>query len=189
MSVVATAWRLGVLGAVAAAALAGVDAFTHARIEANEHRVTLRPLVDVTGDARVANLRGPSVPPLTICSASGTPLYRVFVHTASGYSGGIRLLIGLDAANRLTGVRAVSHRETTGIGDAIDTARSSWILRFNGLSADDVALTADGGRIDAISGASVTSRAVVESVRGALAVASSDAAGAPARNCSGVIDE
>jgi electron transport complex protein RnfG len=66
----------------------------------------------------------------------------------------------------LTGVRAVSHRETTGIGDAIDTARSSWILRFNGLSADDVALTADGGRIDAISGASVTSRAVVESVRG-----------------------
>ena len=87
LSVAATAWRLGLLGAVAAAALAGVDAVTRARIEANEHRVTLRPLVDVTGDARVANLRGPSVPPLTICSASGTPLYSVFVHTASRIRG------------------------------------------------------------------------------------------------------
>ena len=185
MSVAATAWRLGLLGAVAAAALAGVDAFTRARIDANEQRVTLRPLVDVTGDARVSAMRGSSVPPLTICSASGTPLYRIFAHTASGYAGPIRLLIGLDAANRLTGVRAVSHRETTGIGDAIDTARSAWILRFNGLSADDAALTADGGRIDAISGASVTSRAVVEGVQDALA----DAAGAPALNCSDVIDE
>ena len=188
MSVAATAWRLGLLGAVAAAALASIDAFTRARIEANEHRVTLRPLVDVTGDARVANLRGPSVPPLTICSASGTPLYRVFVHTASGYAGPIRLLIGLDAANRLTGVRAVSHRETTGIGDAIDTAD-----RHEFCGSMDCQRTTGADRRRRTDRrdqrASVTSRAVVEGVRGALADASSDAANAAARNCSDVIDE
>ena len=79
----------------------------------------------------------------------------------------------------MTGVRAVSHRETTGIGDAIEHGRSAWILRFDGLVSGRCALTADGGRIDAITGASVTSRAVVEGVRDAVADASSDAATHP----------
>ena len=63
----------------------------------------------------------------------------------------------------------------TGIGDAIDADKSPWIHSFDGRSLADIALAADGGSIDVISGASVTSRAVVNGVHDALA----DAQGAP----------
>jgi electron transport complex protein RnfG len=97
----------------------------------------------------------------------------------------IQLLLGIDAAGTLTGVRVISHRETTGIGDAVDAAKSPWIRSFDGRSLRNVALTIDGGSIDAISGASVTSRAVVNGVRDAL----TDAAASPPQSCSNVVDE
>lgn len=185
MSIASAAWRLGLVGAVVAAALGGVDALTRARIEMNEQRVLLVPLVEVTGDARLADLRGGSTPPLTVCSASGAALYSVFGRSVRGYAGPIQLLIGVDAKHRLTGVRAISHRETAGIGDAIETRKSLWIHSFDRLRLADIALTADGGSIDAITGASVTSRAVINGVHDAVA----DATGAPPRNCSNVVDE
>jgi len=185
MSIAITAVRLGLLGAAVAAALAGIDTVTRAQIHANEQRETLRLLVDVTGDPRLASLRGPPLPPLTICSASGTPVHRVYARSARGYAGPIELLVGINATGVLSGVRVVSHRETAGIGDAIDAAKSSWIRSFDGISLADTALMIDGGAIDAISGASVTSRGVVNGVHDALA----DAAGAPSRNCTNVIDD
>jgi len=185
LNIAATAWRLGLAGAVVAAAIGGVDALTRARIQANEQRVRFVPLVEVTGDARLANLRGSATPPLTVCSASGAPLYRVFVRSTRGYAGPIELLIGVDAKNALTGVRAISHRETAGIGDAIDTRKSLWIHSFARRRLADVALIADGGSIDAISGASVTSRAVIEGVHDAL----EEVVGAPSQGCSNVVDE
>ncbi len=97
VSIASAAWRLGLVGAVVAAALGGVDALTRARIQANEQRVLLVPLVEVTGDARLADLRGGSTPPLTVCSASGAPLYSVFGRSVRGYAGPIQLLIGVDA--------------------------------------------------------------------------------------------
>lgn len=185
MSTASTAFRLGLLGVVVAAVLAGVDAMTRDRIQANERRGILQSLVDVTGDVRLAEMRGPSVPPLTICSTSGTPLYRIYERRARGYAGVIQLLLGIDAAGRLTGVRAISHRETPGIGDAIDAAKSPWIRSLDGKSLASAALTADGGAIDVISGASVSSRAVVAGVHDALA----EAAAASPPSCSSVVDE
>jgi Na+-translocating ferredoxin:NAD+ oxidoreductase subunit G len=185
VNIAATALRLGVLGAAVGAGLAGIDAMTHARIHANEQRGTLRTIVEVTGDMRLANLKGRSLPPLTICSTSDAPLYRVYARSARGYGGVIQLLLGIGPEGALTGVRVVSHRETAGIGDAIDAAKSSWIHSFDGITLADAALTADGGAIDAISGASVTSRGVVDGVHDALA----DAAGTPSGSCSNVIDE
>ena len=44
-----------------------------------------------------------------------------------GYNASINLLIGVSPAGAVTGVRAVRHRETTGLGDAIDAAKSDWI--------------------------------------------------------------
>ncbi len=185
MSVATTSFRLGILGVVVAVALAGLDAMTRDRIQANERRGILQSLVDVTGDERLAEMRGPSIPPLTICSASGKALYRVYGRSAQGYAGVIQLLLGINAAGTLTGVRVISHRETPGIGDAVDAAKSEWIHAFDGKALTSARLAADGGSIDAISGASVTSRAVVNGVHDALA----DATVAPLQSCSNVVDE
>ena len=104
----------------------------------------------------------------------GAPMATVFATVAPhGYNASIDLLIGVAPIGTVTGVRAVRHRETQGLGDAIDIAKSDWMLQF-----DSKALTApapelwaieqDEGEFDAISGATVTSRAVVAAVKSTL---------------------
>lgn len=90
-----------------------------------------------------------------------------------GYSGDIRLLVGISAEGTLTGVRVLNHRETPGLGDAIETRRSDWILQFGGLSLENPApsrwaVRKDGGQFDQFAGATITPRAVVKAVRRAL---------------------
>ncbi len=84
----------------------------------------------------------------------------------NGYSGSIRLVIGIYADETLAGVRVSDHKETPGLGDQIETRKSDWILQFEGLSLDnpDAArwqVRKDGGAFDAFTGATITPRAVV----------------------------
>ena len=103
-----------------------------------------------------------------------TPVAALFAVTArNGYSGPIRLLIGVRADGRITGVHALSHRETPGLGDRIDRSKSDWIDQFAGRSLADPAasgwrIARDGGDFDQMTGASVTSRAVVGAVNETL---------------------
>lgn len=90
-----------------------------------------------------------------------------------GYSGDIRLLIGIAPDGTLTGVRVLQHQETPGLGDRIELAKSDWVLGFDGRSlrnptAENWAISPDGGVFDAFSGASITPRAVVGAVYRAL---------------------
>lgn len=90
-----------------------------------------------------------------------------------GYSGDIRLVVGIRDDLSIAGVRVVAHRETPGLGDAIDLRKSGWILGFNDRSLDDPVATGwtvrkDGGEFDQFTGATVTPRAVVAATRRAL---------------------
>lgn len=90
-----------------------------------------------------------------------------------GYGGDIALLVGIDANGAVTGVRVVAHRETPGLGDYIDRARSAWIDRFSGkslLAPDPLRwkVNKDGGVFDARAGATITARAVVKAVKNTL---------------------
>jgi electron transport complex protein RnfG len=82
-----------------------------------------------------------------------------------GYSGDIRLLSGINLDGTLLGVRVISHNETPGLGDKIDTRKSSWIEQFKGLSLKNNTsfwrVKPDGGEFDAFTGATITPRAVV----------------------------
>lgn len=109
-----------------------------------------------------------------VLAERGAPMATVFATVAPhGYNAAIGLLIGVSPIGTVTGVRAVRHRETQGLGDAIETAKSDWMLQFDdkALTAPPAALWAirqDDGEFDAISGATVTSRAVVRAVRDTL---------------------
>ncbi|MFP5403396.1 MAG: electron transport complex subunit RsxG [Gammaproteobacteria bacterium] len=90
-----------------------------------------------------------------------------------GYSGAIHLLVGIDADGTVTGVRVTAHRETPGLGDYIDRAKSPWIDQFVGTSLLAPAprgwkVVKDGGTFDARAGATITPRAVVKAVHQAL---------------------
>ncbi|MEM8983151.1 MAG: RnfABCDGE type electron transport complex subunit G [Pseudomonadota bacterium] len=101
--------------------------------------------------------------------------------TSVGYAGAIDLVVGVDRELSVLGVRVLRHRETPGIGDFIDAQRTDWIRQFEQQSIDTGAyqtwrLTSDGGRFDAVSGATVTARAVVRGVRDALTLLAQSAA-------------
>ena len=90
-----------------------------------------------------------------------------------GYSGSIRLLVGIHADGRLTGVRVLAHKETPGLGDKIELAKSPWVLAFAGKSLADPdeagwGVKKDQGVFDQFAGATITPRAVVKAVHHAL---------------------
>lgn len=94
--------------------------------------------------------------------------------TNEGYGGRIQLLIALDRARQIIGVRATDHKETPGLGDQIELKHSGWILEFNQLKYSDIedaawAVKKDGGRFDIFTGATITPRAVVDALRDTLA--------------------
>lgn len=95
------------------------------------------------------------------------------VTAPDGYSGAIHLLVGIFADGRLAGVRVLGHRETPGLGDKIELAKSDWVRSFEGKSLsnpgeDGWAVKKDRGDFDQFAGATITPRAVVKAVHGAL---------------------
>lgn len=102
------------------------------------------------------------------------PVAALFVVMApDGFSGPIRLLIGIDEQGIVTATRVLQHSETPGLGDFIDSSKSDWIGQFErkSLSAPDLTLWSlgrDGGAFDQVTGASITSRAVVKAVKATL---------------------
>ncbi|WP_166264931.1 electron transport complex subunit RsxG [Marinobacter caseinilyticus] len=95
------------------------------------------------------------------------------VMAPDGYSGNIRLLVGIGHDTQVLGVRVTSHRETPGLGDKIELRKSSWVRTFDGRSLGDPApeqwtVAKNGGAFDQFTGATITPRAVVKAVKKAL---------------------
>lgn len=93
--------------------------------------------------------------------------------TFRGYAGEIKLVLGIYANGEIAGVRVISHTETPGLGDKIQTNKSDWIETFAKRSyaqADDKRweVKRNGGDFDAFTGATITPRAVVLAVKDAL---------------------
>lgn len=97
----------------------------------------------------------------------------VYQVIGKGYAGEITAVMGLDRAGHITAVRVVSHRETPGLGDKIEPAKSPWITSFIGMGLDHPDekgwhVRKDGGEFDQFSGATITPRALVAAVKGGL---------------------
>ena len=187
-SAVLTAVAVAVVAAAAAYLVATAYDFSHGRIEANERaRVVARlnsvlapdlrnrDLTTTRITATDAALLGVDEPiDVFVLTENGAPVATVFATVAPhGYNASISLLVGVSPVATLTGVRAVRHRETTGLGDAIEAAKSDWIRQFDGKSlampARELwAVDQDEGEFDSIAGATVTSRTVVSAVENTL---------------------
>ncbi len=182
----------GVLLAVTAllgtALMVAVNLHSQPYIEKNEHDVLLKTLNSVLLENSYDNnivedtilLNEPAMfgshDPITIYRARkrGKPVAAVLNVTApDGYSGPIALLVGIDYQGVVNGVRVVKHRETPGLGDAIEERRSDWIHNFDKKSLKNPSEQAwkvkrDGGQFDQLTGATITPRAIVKAVQKAL---------------------
>ncbi len=115
------------------------------------------------GDMHIATLQGE---PLAVIIPAVAP---------DGYSGDIRLIVGVNSDGTVAGVRVLAHAETPGLGDKVELKKDDWILSFNGraLTTSNAATWAvkkDGGEFDQFTGATITPRAVVNQVRRVLQV-------------------
>ncbi|MDP1771928.1 MAG: electron transport complex subunit RsxG [Methylobacter sp.] len=105
-----------------------------------------------------------------IAKKSGQVSAVCFKFTApDGYSGAINMIMGIDRDGNILGVRVLSHKETPGLGDKIEVAKSDWILNFVGRSLDNLApakwaVKKDGGEFDQFAGATITPRKSVQAI-------------------------
>ena len=79
--------------------------------------------------------------------------------TGQGYGGYIRIIAGIDPKGVIEGVRILEHQETPGLGAKISDM--SFLKQFIGKSAATVTVRKD---IDAITGATISSKAVTDSI-------------------------
>ena len=91
------------------------------------------------------------------------------VRAPDGYSGSIKSIVGVKTDGTIAGVRVISHAETPGLGDKIELKKSPWVLEFNDKSIDNTsaeqwAVKKDKGVFDQFTGATITPRAVINSI-------------------------
>ena len=185
-------WSAGLILAVIAAVCTSLVALTYSgtkdRIVANEQawlEQSLKPalagveydnnLIETTLTIALPH-ELPGNEPVLVYRAlfNSEPVAALFVVTAlDGFSGPIKLLIGIEAEGTVTAVRVLKHHETPGLGDFIDSTKSDWIEQFEDRSLSDPdrllwALSRDGGEFDQVTGASITSRAVLKAIKETL---------------------
>ena len=101
---------------------------------------------------------------------SGAPAGYALKVSASGSQGAIVMMVGVDADNTVTGVSIVSNSETPQIGSKVMSNENGVLDQFQGKNHADGDLVV-GTNVDAITGATVSTKGVTAGVNGALAAA------------------
>lgn len=178
---------LGLFAAITVAVVAITQQSTESRILQAERAAQIRALGEILpaqsyDNALLDNIITLNEPllghrtetPAYLATRAGQPAAVILQANApDGYSGTISLLIGIMADGTLSGVRVIQHKETPGLGDRIELAKSPWIKSFDGKSLRNPAqrgwaVKKDQGDFDQFAGATITPRAVVSAVHKAL---------------------
>ncbi len=183
-----TALNLLVFAVIGTAILAATFNLTHSRIAQSEQAEKLKLINQVVPESLYDNelIKDTLVIPASeqLGTEQDSVAYRgrlkgqpavvvLEVIAPDGYSGKISMIVAINHAGAVTGVRVVTHKETPGLGDYIDFAKNKWISLFGGASherykEDDWKVRKDGGQFDYMAGATITPRAVVKAVHKAL---------------------
>lgn len=159
---------LFVIASVVAAALAGVNQITKPIIErqnAEKTRVAISAVLAGGGESIPFSDETGTVKAVY----KGENGYAVQV-APQGFDGAIEMMVGIDLQGAVTRISVISQSETAGLGAvcaAETSAGEAFRAQFSGVSGS-VAVAKDGGDIDAITGATITSRAVTRGVNTAL---------------------
>lgn len=156
---------LAIICAVAGAALAAGNMVTSPIIEERERTQLLEALgilIPGADDFTPVEINDRVV--YYLASAAGRPAGAVMLAAGSGFNGPVNLLVSIDPTGQVQGTRVASHRETVGIGTKIE--EDSFLSQFAGKTMQDQITV--GQDINAVTGATVSSRAVANGVKQAL---------------------
>lgn len=157
--------------ACVAAALAGVNAVTKDRIAMAQQEKTKAAIAQVLeGNAEKMEL--PEGVDLGIVRSAYVSEHGYAVEVApNGFDGEILMMVGVDMDGKVTGISIISQTETAGLGAeaASDSAKGeAFREQFIGLTTGEILVDKDGGALDSITGATITSRAVAAGVQAAI---------------------
>ncbi|HHU50793.1 MAG TPA: RnfABCDGE type electron transport complex subunit G [Firmicutes bacterium] len=175
---------LTVICVAAGAVLAWVNGLTEPRIEAVKELKKQRMLqeslpaaVDFRTDAtllqRARETIGPEICDLYLgFDDQGAPVGIVLTVESRGYGGPIQLMVGVAQNGRVTGISVLGHSETVGLGAKISEDDFLKQEALTGVTFEDtLAISKDHGKVQAVAGATISSRAVVRGVNRGLAAA------------------
>ena len=173
MYILRLALTLFVIAAVVAAALAGVNSVTKPVIDQLNAEKTQKAIETV--------LPGGFDEELTNFDPQGGLVSKVYKGAngyalevlPAGFDNTITMMVGVDFEGKVLGISIISHTESAGLGAVAAGSNSAGVAfrdQFIGLSGS-VSVSKDGGTVDAITNATITSRAVCDGVNAALACA------------------
>ncbi len=136
-----------------------VNLFTESKIKAQEDAATLAPLKNMFPDMTDFT----SKEDVFILKANDEIIGYAFLATGMGYKGEIKILVALENETTVKGIVVISQSETPGLGSRITLP--SFLNMFSGKNIEDIKLASEGGQVDAITGSTISSKAVVEAVR------------------------
>ncbi len=98
--------------------------------------------------------------------------YAIETATKNGFSGMIKMMVGFDTAGKILNVNVLEQNETPGLGAKITEDGNPLLTSVRGKEASKINLTVkkDGGDVDALTAATISSRAYAEAVARAYAV-------------------
>ncbi|MDR1671350.1 MAG: RnfABCDGE type electron transport complex subunit G [Alistipes sp.] len=163
---------LGAISFVASAAVGYVYKVTAAPIAAAAEAGKKEALGQVlpafeTVEAVETTLDGLPVTVNTASSAAGEVVgYAVETTTDKGFSGAFRLMVGFTPDGKVRAVKVLSHNETPGLGSKMGDEGNVLFASFDGRNPAEMKLAVrkDGGDVDALTAATITSRAYVDAV-------------------------
>ena len=165
-----------IIAAVCAGLLGRVNAITEEQIAILTEQKTQASMQEVMPDASSfeevdytgADTTGLVTAANAALDASGNVIGYVVQTEPSGFGGVIQMVTGVDASGAVPGVSIIDMSETSGLGT--NAAKPAFKDQFLGTTGD-LAVNKDGGTIDALTGATITSRAVTNGVNAAVACA------------------
>ncbi len=157
--------------AVVAAALAGVNSVTKPVIDQLTAEKTQKAIEAVLpGGGELMDPEQYSDSTGLVSKVYSSEIGYAVEVTPGGFDNTITMMVGVDKSGNVLGIDIISHTETAGLGAvaaAATSAGESFRGQFVGMSGS-VSVTKDGGEVEAITGATITSRAVCVGINAAL---------------------
>lgn len=156
--------KLVAMSVIAAVILGGLYIPTQAQLKIYQEEQRQLALVDVlpVADHFEAVKSGEETLFYQAFDADNNLVGYCFFHDQPGSQGTITLAGGVDTEYTVTGVKIMTHSETPGLGAKI--TESFFIDQFKGVAESDLMLSKNGGAIDTITGATVSSQAVIDGI-------------------------
>ncbi len=98
-----------------------------------------------------------------------------FVAAQSGYSSTVQTMVGVDKDFKVLAIRVIDQSETPGLG--ANCVQESFTGQFKDMVLADLRVDKDGGKVVSLSGATITSRAIANSIAGSIAAVQADLGG------------